>query len=190
MTYNIVACTTYLILSIYLRQFHGQQDLNPRDALNLKQARFLWIFFFFFTFQRIFLFYYSNNLCLIMCLHVLSSVLGCLLRFPHRRDVRFVFTSSSLQEGLYLIYAICVCLCIVVSNRYCVVFFLFVCLRLVYPMLPDSLDGPFLIGPSIFSNIYVLSTSMEPLKENHLILSIQCTHVVLELRIRLKGKEQ
>jgi len=24
-------------------------------------------------------------------------------------------------------------------------------------MLPDSLDGPFLIGPSIFSNVYVLN---------------------------------
>ena len=33
---------------------------------------------------------------------------------------------------------------------YCV----FVCLRLVYPMLPVSLDCPLLIVPSVFSNVY------------------------------------
>ena len=30
--------------------------------------------------------------------------------FPHKNDVRFVFTSSCLQEGSCLIYVICVCL--------------------------------------------------------------------------------
>ena len=56
-----------------------------------------------------------------------------------------------------LIYVICVCLCIVVSNTYCVVFFnLFVfVLCLVYPMLPVSLDCIFLIAPSVFSNVYL-----------------------------------
>ena len=46
-----------------------------------------------------------------------------------------------------LIYDICVCLRIVVSNTFCVVVFvLFVfILRLVYLMLPVSLDCPFLI---------------------------------------------
>jgi hypothetical protein len=34
----------------------------------------------------------------------------------------FVFTSSCLQEGACLIYVICVCFRIVVSNTYCVVF--------------------------------------------------------------------
>jgi hypothetical protein len=33
--------------------------------------------------------------------------------------------------------------------------FCFVCLCLVYPMLPVSLDSPFLIAPSEFSNVYV-----------------------------------
>ena len=39
----------------------------------------------------------------------------------------------------------------------CCVVFLFVCLRPVsrYPMLPVSLDCPFLITPSVFSNIYL-----------------------------------
>jgi hypothetical protein len=31
----------------------------------------------------------------------------------------------------------------------------FVCLRLVYPMLAVSLDCPFLIATSVFSNIYL-----------------------------------
>ena len=30
-----------------------------------------------------------------------------------------------------------------------------VCLRLVYPMLPDSLDCPFLIVLLVFSNVYL-----------------------------------
>jgi len=33
-----------------------------------------------------------------------------------------------------------------------------VVLRLVYPMLLVSLDCPFFIAPSVFSNIYLLST--------------------------------
>ena len=50
----------------------------------------------------------------------------------------------------------CICLRKVMSNTYCVVFFvLFVTgLCLVYPMLPVSLDCSFLVAPSVFSNIY------------------------------------
>ena len=55
-----------------------------------------------------------------------------------------------------LIYVICGCLRIVVSNTYCVVF-LFVCLRLVYPILPVSLECPFLIATSAFSNVYFIA---------------------------------
>ena len=52
-------------------------------------------------------------------------------------------------------YVICVYLCIVVSNIYCVVF-LFCFIRHVYPMLPVPLDRPFLIAPSIYSNVYLV----------------------------------
>jgi len=38
----------------------------------------------------------------------------------------------------------------------CCVFVLF-CLRLVYPTLPVSLDYPFSIAPSVFSNIYLVN---------------------------------
>ena len=74
-------------------------------------------------------------------------------------------TPSWLKECSCLIYVICNCLKTVVSNTYCVVF----CFRLVYPMLPVSLDCPlpfgfllpvsldcpFLIAPSVFSKVYV-----------------------------------
>jgi hypothetical protein len=72
----------------------------------------------------------------IIFLYVLGSVLWCPLRFPHKNDIRFVFISRCLYEGSCLIYVICVCLRIVVSNTYCVVLQLcFVVRCLVYPML-------------------------------------------------------
>ena len=76
-------------------------------------------------------------------------------RFAHKKnDIRFVFTYSCLYEGSCLIYVICVCLCIVMSNTYCVVF----CFSPSYvPMLPVSLDWPFLILPSVLSNVYILT---------------------------------
>jgi hypothetical protein len=86
-----------------------------------------------------------------------------------RNNVRFIFTSSCLYDGSYLIYVICVCLRIVVSNTYCVVFFLlFVCIVvsstyctvvfacffvvafILFPCVPNvSLDFAILIAPSV-----------------------------------------
>ena len=44
-----------------------------------------------------------------------------------------------------------------ISKTYFIVLrFCFVFLRLVYSMLPVSLDCPFLIAPLVFSNIYLL----------------------------------
>ena len=63
-----------------------------------------------------------------MWLYVLSFVSSCPLRFHHENGVRFVFTSSCLMGDLCVIYFICVYLCIVVSNTYCVVFFFVLCL--------------------------------------------------------------
>jgi hypothetical protein len=92
-------------------------------------------------------FIYSNFLAL-------SSVLWCPVRFPHKNDVWFVFTFSCLLEDSCLIYVICVCLRIVVSNAYCFMFLLFFFHRLVCRVLPFSLDCPFLVAPSVFSNVY------------------------------------
>jgi len=65
---------------------------------------------------------------------------------PAYNDVRFVFTSSCLS---YLRY-----LCLLVYSGI-VLYFCFVFVRLVYPMLPVSLDCSFFIASSIFSSVYL-----------------------------------
>ena len=60
----------------------------------------------------------------------------CLWQGEQIKQYQFFFISSCQQEDSCHIYHICVCLCVVISNTYC-----FVC-----PMLPDSLDCPFLIA--------------------------------------------
>jgi len=65
----------------------------------------------------------------------------------------FIFVHvRSEHGGSCHIYVICVYLRMV-SNTYFVVFLCFVCLRPVYPVLPVSLDCPFLIAPSVFSTL-------------------------------------
>ena len=75
------------------------------------------------------------------------------------RDVLSVTISitmfgSSLQlfVGGFMFYLRYLCLFAYsgVQHILCCVF-----LRLVYPMLPVSLDSPFLIAPTVFSNVYV-----------------------------------
>ena len=52
-----------------------------------------------------------------MCLYLLRSEFRVVkLRFPHKHDVRFMFTSSCLWEGSCLIYVVCVCLRLVVFD--------------------------------------------------------------------------
>ena len=60
--------------------------------------------------------------CPIMCLYVLCSVLWCPLRFPHKKDVRFFSYLQLFVESSYLIYVMCVCLRIMLSNIFCVAF--------------------------------------------------------------------
>ena len=75
--------------------------------------------------------------CLLMLLCVLrSEFCDVLYDFSILNDIRFVFTSSCLYEGL--IYVICVCLRLVVYNTYCIVWFFF--LRLVYPIFVVSFN--------------------------------------------------
>ena len=87
-----------------------------------------------------------------MCPYVLRSVLWCQLRYPNKDDVRFVFPSSYLQEVSCLIYVICICLRIMMSNTYCVVFlvlFVFVftlCCQFLWIVL---------FWYSVFSNAYL-----------------------------------
>jgi hypothetical protein len=67
------------------------------------------------------------------------------------------FKVSSFVEGLmsYLRLFFCVCLYIVVSTTYCAFALFAFVFYLVYPILPVSLDCPFLIVPSFFSNVYL-----------------------------------
>jgi hypothetical protein len=57
-----------------------------------------------------------------------------------------------------------------VSNTYCVGLFVF--LRLVYHMFPVSLDGSFLIAPSVFYNVYLLSTELTKTCYNNIYIFI------------------
>ena len=66
---------------------------------------------------------------------------------------KYTITSNCLQEVSCLFYVICVCLRIVACNVYCFALML-ISLRFVYPLLPVSLDCPFLIAPLVFSNVY------------------------------------
>ena len=65
----------------------------------------------------------------------------------------------------------CVCFRFVVSNAYCVVPFVF--LRLMYTMLQASLDCPFLIAPSVFSTVYLLTLIIWTIKNIILITGVR-----------------
>jgi hypothetical protein len=58
-------------------------------------------------------------------------------------DVRFALEQHAELDNSCLVYVICVCLRIVVSNTYCVVFLF---------CFSSSLDSLFLIVPSVFYN--------------------------------------
>ena len=53
------------------------------------------------------------------------------------------------------------CICISYCVALCFALFVFV-LCFVHPMLPVSLDFPFLIAPSVFSNVYLTVMSLHP----------------------------
>jgi hypothetical protein len=57
----------------------------------------------------------------------------------------FLTTHEHLDTTILIIETIHIVLCVC-----------FVCLRLVYPVLPVSLDCRFLIAPSVFSDVYLL----------------------------------
>ena len=64
-----------------------------------------------------------------------NNMLYCPLWFPHKNDVRFVFTSSYCRRA-HVLFTL----------------FVFVCILFC----PVSLDCPFFIAPSVFSNIYFI----------------------------------
>jgi len=79
-------------------------------------------------------------------------------------DVRYDFHIKTMLGSLPRVVCIgfmsflryvCVCLRIVVSNTYCVVFFCLFVFCFVYPILPVSLDYPLFIAPVVFSDVYL-----------------------------------
>ena len=70
------------------------------------------------------------------------------------------------QEGSCLIYVICVCFRIVVSNTYCVVFLFCLSSSWVLLYVPVSLGCLFLIASSVFSKIYLNYTMNETKQKN------------------------
>ena len=121
--------------------------------------------------------------CFVLCSrqvslkYVLNSALWCTLRFPHKNDDRFVFTSSFFFIGepmSYIRYLCGVFFVFVFVFFFCVIayigvqhifgcVFVFVFLRLGYPISTGSLDCPFLIATLVFSNVYFLLTDNWPI---------------------------
>jgi hypothetical protein len=86
----------------------------------------------------------------IMCFNVLSSVLWCPLRFPHKKrcSVSLYFQLFVVALMSYLRY-LCLLTCSGVQHIFC-------CLSsLLCPMLPISLDCPSLIITLISPNVYL-----------------------------------
>jgi len=78
---------------------------------------------------------------LVALLIYVLTILCCVVRYDFR--MKTVFGSSLppvvCMRGSYLVYVICVYLCVVVSNTCILLYFCFVFRRFVYPMLPFSL---------------------------------------------------
>ena len=87
-----------------------------------------------------------------MCLYVVSSVLGCPFWLPHKNDVRLCLELFAGGPMSYLRY---LCLFAHIDVKYILSWFCFACLCLVYPVLPVSLECPFVIAHSVFSNVYL-----------------------------------
>ncbi len=71
-----------------------------------------------------------------------------------KHDVWFVFSSSFCMRG-HVLFTLFVFDCVLWCSAHIVLCFCFVFLRLLYPLLSVSLDCPFLITPSVFSNVYL-----------------------------------
>ena len=84
---------------------------------------------------------------------VQSTVLWCPLRFPYKT----MFSSPLppvVWRRAHVLFTLFVFVCVEWCPTHIMLCFYFVFLRLLYPMLPVYLDCPFLIAPSVFSNVY------------------------------------
>ena len=106
---------------------------------------------------------FSFLCCPIMCLFILSSVLWCPLRilitplvssnFSYDFRIKTMFGSSLpsvVCSSIHVLFKWC--------STHILLWFCFVCLRLVHPIFPVFLYCLFLIAPSVFSKVYFKST--------------------------------
>jgi len=123
--------------------------------------------------------------CFIICLYVLSFMMGNPLRFPNKTMLYSSLPPIACMTDVVLFFYVCVCLRITVSKAsllynivivihdylgsppvfdvinvahpFCALCFdcYCVCLIVAYPILPESLDCAFLIAASVLSNIYL-----------------------------------
>ena len=89
--------------------------------------------------------------CPIMRLYVAC----CDRRYDFRIQMMFVSSLSPIVCRRALVLLLFVFVCIYWCPTHIVLCFCFVFLRLVYSMLPVSLDYPFLIAQTVFSNVYL-----------------------------------
>ena len=91
----------------------------------------------------------------IICIYVLISC--CDVRYDFSINMMFDLSLPPVVcRRAHVFFTLLVfALRTLVSKTYCVVF-LFCFYRLVYPMLPVSMDFPLLIALSVFSNVYLL----------------------------------
>ena len=113
------------------------------------------------------LFFWWGPCCSSFLVFVLSClrsefVLLCPLRFPHTP----MFSSSlpsDVCRRVHFLFTLFMCVCLQCCPTHIVLCSCFVCLRLVYHKLPVTLDCPFLIALSVFSNLYInIQTFVEP----------------------------
>ena len=76
------------------------------------------------------------------------------------RFCRWYYLPPVVCRRAHVLFILCVFVCVSRCPSHIAFCFCFVCLRLVYPLLPVSLDSPCLIAPSVFSNVYLQTVSV------------------------------
>ena len=116
---------------------------------------------------------------MLKCILILSVAISGWKRCSVRLCLRL------FVDGSCLVFFICVCLRIVVSNTYCVVCLLSVVLLTV------SLDCQYLVSPSVFSNFY-LRVHTQPISSiyKHATELVGSTIISLIYRVTMVFKNQ
>jgi len=95
-------------------------------------------------------------ICALLCVFTFLLPYCDVIRFSHKNDVRFVFTSSlmflfaysGVQHTFCCVFVLFIFILCTLCYQFLWIVHFWLPLRLVYPMLPVSLDCPFMITPS------------------------------------------